>query len=142
MEKVLALLAAVIMILGFSLTGFAFQQNVIGYAYYPNSMLGTVETGHQANVALRSTCPPGEAYTGVSRAYTGVISWVNRDTNDIMVRGQDGNRIFNVSGAHMKGIPEKNQLVTVNYTMKNGDRIASSVASFPKSEGWLYAFNF
>ena len=132
MEKMLAVLAAVFLVVGLSTVGLAGEPNVIGYAYYPDTMLGAVEMG-QGTSMIGQAC-------GIGEAYSGMIAWVGRDNHAIMVRGEDGSKIFDVSGAAMKGLPKADQFVTVNYTMTNGERIAYSVSEVPKKLAWEYIY--
>jgi hypothetical protein len=62
-----------------------------------------------------------------------------------MVNGRDGSKIFDPSKATfklskptMKSLPEADQFVAVNYTVVNGDGIASSVTEVPRQAVSLY----
>jgi len=132
MEKMLAVLAAVFLVVGLSTVGFAGGPNVIGYAYYPDTMLRAVEMNYGTNT-IGNAC-------GIGETYSGMIAWVDRDEDTMMVRGEDGSKIFDVSMATMVGQPKPNQFVTVNYTVTNGERIASSVTDVPKKLAWEYVY--
>ena len=105
--------------LSFSIVGLANGQ----------SMAGSSGTGHQTNLQVISS--PGEVYTGK-------VGWVDPDMQRIMVSGPDGSKIFDVSGATMKGMPEPDHFVSVNYTVSNGHMLASSVVMVPKRVALLY----
>jgi len=121
MEKVLLILAAMLMVLSLSMAGYASDQGTVG----------TMGTGHQARMERLAACGPGEMYTGD-------VVWTDPDIQRIMVNGRDGSKIFDVSGAVMKGEPEAQQLVVVKYTVTNGERIASSVNAVPQRLAALY----
>ena len=114
MEKILVILATVLMMLSFSMVGLAYNQNTVG----------TTGANHQA-------CGPGERYWGD-------VAWAAPDIHEIMVNGPDGSKIFDVSGVAMKSTPEVGRFVIVNYTVTNGDRLASSVNIAPKRVASLY----
>jgi hypothetical protein len=75
---------------------------------------------------------------GPGEIYTGKVGWVDPNTQRIMISGPDGSKIFDVSGATMKDMPEPNRFVTVKYTETNGKRLASSVVTVPKRVALLY----
>ena len=131
MLQPLAILALVLLVVGFSMVGFAREPSVIGYAYHPDLMLATVGTSHEANMDRQAAC-------GIGKAYSGMVSWVDPDQQTMMVSGLDGSKIFDVSKADMKGLPEADHYVTVMYTVTNGDRIASSVTDIPQKLAWMY----
>ena len=112
MKKILMLLAAVFMVFSFSMVGFAHNQNTAGN-----------QTG--------SMCGPGERYFGE-------VSWVYPSTESMMVAGREGGKIFDLSKATMKGFPEANEFVTVDYQVVNGDRIISSVTVVPRKMAGEY----
>jgi hypothetical protein len=114
MKKILMVLAAVFMVFSFSMVGFAHNQNTAGISYQTGSMCGSGER------------------------YFGEVSWVYPSTQSMMVAGRDGNKIFDLSKATMKGFPEANELVTVNYQVVNGDRIVSSVTMIPRKMAGEY----
>ena len=121
MEKVLVVLVVTFIMLGFSAVGLSYDRH----------MAGTAGTSHQAMVGSELKCGPGEIYTGE-------VSWVDPDIHRMMVTGRDGSKIFDLSKTSMKGFPEANEFVTVNYTVVNGDRIASSVVTVSKRVASLY----
>ena len=121
MEKVLVILAAVLMMLSLSMVGFAYHQNTVG----------TTGTSYQTKMGREGTCGPGEMYTGA-------VAWVDPDAQRMMVNGREGSKIFDVSRAVIKGMPETDHFVTVKYTVANGERLASSVNMVPKSVASLY----
>jgi hypothetical protein len=123
MEKILVILAAVFMVFGFSVVGSAHNLNVVGAGY---------QTGRMGS---QLTCGPGEMYVGE-------VAWVYPNTQSIMVSGRDGSKIFDVSKATMKGLPEADQFVTVKYAVVDGDRIASSVTAVPRQVASLYVGDF
>jgi hypothetical protein len=169
MEKVLMLLVAVFMVFGFSMVGFASDQNTAGsssnwkqldrianseYAGIGEATkIGLASGGEQLTgldelsgsesqtpsmrgaramkVDRLATCGPGEMYVGA-------VAWVDPDIHRIMVSGRDGSKIFNVSGATMKAMPEADQLISVTYTVTNGERLASSVTAIPWNVAQLY----
>jgi hypothetical protein len=110
MEKKLIALAAVLIVFGFFMVGYAHSRNVAAIGPQ-TSMTGNI-------------CGPGESYFGE-------VSWTHSGTQRMMVAGRDGNKIFDLSKATMKGAPEANEFVTVNYEVRNGDRIVSSVTVVP-----------
>jgi hypothetical protein len=118
----LVVLAAVFMMFSFSMAGLADVQS---------PSIGS-QTGKTANPLI---CGPGESYAGA-------ITWVHPSTGNIMVNGRDGHKIFDVSKATMEGLPEANHFVTVNYTVVNGDRIASSVTVVPWKMAHRYVGDF
>ena len=142
MKKTLMILAAVFMVLSFSMVGFAYYPNVAGttitpfpyYGYYPN-VAGTTGTSYQAKADRLAMCGPGEMYTGA-------VAWVDPDAQRMMVNGRDGSKIFDVSRAVIKGMPETDHFVTVKYTVANGERFASSVSMVPKSVASLYVWAY
>ncbi len=122
MEKLLMILAVVFMVFGLSMAGFADVRNqAIG------SRMG--------NMGNQLMCGPGERYVGE-------IAWVYPNTESMMVSGRDGNKIFDLSKATLKGLPEANEFVAVNYAVVNGDRIVSSVTSIPWKMAGLYVGEF
>jgi len=169
MEKLTVLLVAVFMMFGFSMVGFASDQNTVGSSSNWKQLDRIANTeyagiGEATKIGLASggeqlsrldelsgsesqtksmvgaagmkmdrlaTCGPGEMYTGD-------VAWVDPDIDRIMVSGRDGSKIFDVSGAVMKGEPEAQQLVVVKYTVTNGERIASSVNAVPQRLAALY----
>jgi len=62
-----------------------------------------------------------------------------------VVKGNYGNKTFDVSKLAMKDIPELRDITTVEYTKTNGTRVASSVMSVPQEEAnnmwWLHEKN-
>ena len=99
------------MMLGLSALGFAYDENTAGV------------TGMDRNTGLRGqACGPGGVYTGQ-------VVWTDPATQRLMVSGNDGSKIFDVSQAGMSSMPQLNQFVTVAYSEVNGYRIASSVGS-------------
>ncbi len=169
MEKLTVLLAAVLMMFGFSMAGFASDQNAVGSSSNWKQLDRIANTeyagiGEATKIGLASggeqlsrldelsgsesqtksmvgaagmkmdrlaTCGPGEMYTGD-------VAWVDPDIDRIMVSGRDGSKIFDVSGATMKGLPEDHQFVVVKYTETNGEKIASSVRVVPRRVASLY----
>lgn len=166
MEKLTVLLVAVFMLLGFSMAGFASHQNTVGssrnwkqldrianaeyagigeatrlgLASGSEQLSGLDElSGSESQTRIMAgmkmdglaTCGPGEMYTGD-------VVWVDPNIHRIMVSGRDGSKIFDVSGATMKGLPEDHKFVIVNYTETNGEKIASSVNMVPKRVASLY----
>jgi len=126
MEKALVVLAAVLMVFGFSMVGFAYDLNTVGASNQVWKMAGEF------------TCGPSELYVGE-------VAWVYPGTERMMVNGPDGSKIFDLSKATfrpfkvpMKDLPEADQFVKVNYTVVNGDRIASSVTEIPRQVASLY----
>ena len=131
MEKLLAVLAAVLLAIGFSTVGLAGEPNLIGYAYYNDTMLKAVEARYETNTDNLGACSIGEVYSGM-------IAWVDRGDHRIMVIGEDGSKIFDVSGAETKGRLRADRFVVVKYTVTNGGRIASSITEVPKKVAWEY----
>lgn len=121
MEKLSVVVAAVLMMLSFSMVGLAYHQNTVG----------TTGTNYQTKMGHEAMCGPGEMYAGA-------VVWVDPDTQRMMVNGRDGSKIFDVSGAVIKGMPETDHFVTVEYTVANGERLASSVNMIPKRVASLY----
>ncbi len=117
MEKLLALAAAVLMMFAFTMVGLANDQNMgaAGGAGADNQVLGT---------------------------YTGEVVSVDRNAHTIAVKGDDGDKTFDVSRAHMEAMPETHSIVTVKYGDMKGDKIASSVIAVSQKEAsnmrWLY----
>lgn len=130
MEKLLTILAALLMVFSFSVVGMAAEPNVVGYAYLPDT-IGTTGTSHQLTMNRQATCGPGEIYTGE-------VAWVDPADSRIMVSGQDGSKIFDVSEAALQSMPEVNNFVDVKYTVMNGERLASSVTAIPERVASLY----
>ena len=129
MEKILVILAAALVMLSFSMVGFAYGEN----------MAGTTGTSHQ-------TMMDRQAAWGPVKEYTGEVVWVEPNIHTIMVRGRNGSKIFNVSGATIEGgMLEAHHFVTVRYTgsggsglyLANGERIASSIIMVPRV-AWGY----
>lgn len=118
MEKLLIILGAVLMMFSLSMVGFAQNQDTVG----------ATGTGHQTEDWLLS--------------YTGEVISVIQGAHSVVVRGDDGEKVFDVSGATIKGIPEVHHFVTVKYTDMDGKRVASSVNTVPKKVAsrmkWLY----
>ena len=135
MEKLLAVLTAVLLAIGFSTVGLAGEPNLIGYAYYHDTMLKAVEARYETNINDLGACSIGEAYSGM-------IAWVDRDDHRIMVIGEDGSKIFDVSGAETKGRLKADQVVIVRYTVSNGEMIASSITEVPKKVAWEYIYGY
>ena len=115
MERLLVILAAVLMMVSFSMVGSASDQN----------MMGTTGANHQMMISSQASCGTGEIYAGE-------VAWVDPDIHRMMVNGRDGSKIFDVSGIGVKGLPEINHFVTVKYTVTNGDRLVSSVNAIPR----------
>jgi len=133
MEKMLAVLAAVLLAIGASTVGLAAEPNMIGYAYCPDTTLKAVEARHETNINDLGACSMGEAYSGM-------IAWVDRNLHRVMVIGEDGSKIFDVSGAETKGRLKADQFVVVKYTVTNGEMIASSITEVPKKVAWEYVY--
>lgn len=130
MEKLLVILAMVLVAFGFMVFGPAHNLNAVATSYHPEKM------------DSQMMCGPGELYTGE-------IAWVYPDTGRMMVNGPDGSKIFDLSKATfkpfkapMKVLPEANQFVTVNYRVVDGDRIASSVTEISRRTASLYVGEF
>jgi len=173
MEKLTVLLVAVFMMFGFSMVGFASDQNTVGspsnwkqldrianteYAGIGEATkIGLASGGEQLSrldelsgsesqtrsmvgatgmkMDRLATCGPGETYTGA-------VAWVDPDAQRMMVNGREGSKIFDVSRAVIKGMPETDHFVTVKYTVANGEKIASSVSMIPKSVASLYVWAY
>ncbi len=118
MRKTLMVVAVAFTVLGLSMVGFAALQH---------PALGS-RTGNGGSTL---TCGPGETYAGE-------IAWLYPSTQNRMVAGPDGSKIFDLSQARLQGFPEANEFVTVNYTVVNGDRVASSVTAIPWQVARLY----
>ena len=97
MEKVLVVLMAVLMMLGFSMVGFASDQNTAGT--------------HKEAVMT----------------YRGEVTTFDQTAHTIVVKGKEGEKTFDVSQATMKGQIEPEHYVAVKYTETNGKMVASSV---------------
>ena len=119
MEKSLIVLTAMLMVLSFSVVGFADNQD----------SLGTM--GPDQAKMDQKICGPGEIYTGE-------VVWVHPSIHRIMVSGVDGSEIFDVSGATVQGTPETDRLVTVKYSETNGEKLASSVEVIPQRLAFVY----
>ena len=148
MEKLLMLLVAVFMMFGFSMVGFASDQNAAGsssnwkqfdriantdYAGIGEATkIGLASGGEQLSGA---TCGPGEIYAGE-------VAWVDPDIHRMMVSGRDGSKIFDLSGIAVESLPEINHFVTVEYTVTNGDRLVSAVRAIPKDFTALYVGDY
>jgi len=135
MEKVVAVLAVVLLGLGLSTVALAGEPYLIGYAYYPDTMLRAVETGYDTNISNLGAC-------GVGEAYSGMIAWVDPDVHRMMVIGEDGSKIFDVSGVVTEGQPRADQFVTVKYIVTDGEMIASSITEVPKNVVWEYIYGY
>ncbi len=120
MEKVLALLAAVLMMFGFATVGLTADQNTTTGTTSHETTTTTHETmtgttGHEAGMEHQLM------------SYSGVISSVDQNGQMIVVKGKDGDKTFDVSKAMMKGIPETHHAVVVKYMSSNGKLVASSI---------------
>ncbi len=131
MEKLLVVLAAMLMLVGLSTAGFASGQNVIGYAYLSDTSAYLAAADRGGTAPNQGMCGPGEMYTGA-------IAWVDPDVHKMMVSGQDGDKIFDVSGAVMNVTPEDGRWVSVNYTDSDGQKVASAVNMVPVRVAFLY----
>jgi hypothetical protein len=123
MERPLLVILAVVAVTGLLTIGFAHSRN----------MMGTTESSYQTGQIMdhQSLCSTGALYFGE-------VVWADQSTHRMMISGFDGNKIFDVSEAAMKGLPRVNHFARVEYTLVNGERIASSVASVPANEAYLY----
>ncbi len=114
MEKVLALLAAVLMTFAFSTIGFAQGYDTMGT---PQGEPWPEKSHHATNEPLMK--------------YSGQVLSYDASRNRLLVNGVDGEKSFDVSQAAINGSRalEPNHHVTVTYRDTNNGRIASSVAS-------------
>jgi hypothetical protein len=122
MEKLLVILAAMLMVLSFSMVGFA-KEATVGACNQAEQNMGQPTLG----------------------SYTGEVISIDRNAHMIVVKGDYGNRTFDLSKLAMRDIPGLRDIVTVEYTNTNGDRVASSVMSVPQEEAknmwWLHENN-
>ena len=112
MEKPLVIAAAVLMMLGFSMLGFAQNREDVG----------TPGAGYSTE----------EGTNNWLSSYTGEIALIDQNSHRLVVKGDEGERVFDVSRATMTGVPETHQFVTVKYTNENEKRVASSVTTVPQ----------
>ena len=123
MEKLLVILAAIVMVLGFSIAGFAKEATTGAFNWTEQNIGRPMLLG----------------------SYTGEVISIDQNAQSIVVKGNDGIRTFDVSKLAMKDIPELRDIATVEYTKTNGKRIASSVMSVPQEEAnnmwWLHEKN-
>ncbi len=127
MEKVLAFLAAVLMMFTFATIGFAQG----GY-----DTMGTPqgepwpEKSHPSHTQLMT--------------YSGQAAFFDRDANRLAVNGSEGRKTFDISRAAINGPVHPDEEVTVQYRPTNNGMVASSVtAAYPRtssSEGG-YGYN-
>jgi phage baseplate assembly protein gpV len=108
MEKLLALIAAVLVMFAFSAVGFAQAQN---------SAAGTQQ----------GQTMPEKSMDRKVMTYMGEVTTVDQTAHTIVVKGKEGEKTFDVSKAMMKGKVEPNHYVTVKYTEADGKMVASSV---------------
>jgi hypothetical protein len=123
MEKLLAILAAVLAMFSFSLVGFAKEATMGAFNWTEQNIGRPILLG----------------------SYTGEVIAIDRNAQSIVVKGNYGNKTFDVSKLAMKDIPELRDITTVEYTKMNGKRVASSVMSVPQEEAnniwWLHEKN-
>ena len=123
MEKLLVILAAVLMMFSFSIIGFAKEATTGAFNWTEQNVGRPILLG----------------------SYTGEVIAIDQNAQSIVVKGNYGNRTFDVSKLAMKDIPELRDITTVEYTKMNGKRVASSVMSVPQEEAnnmwWLHEKN-
>jgi hypothetical protein len=134
MQKLLVVLAAVVMMVSFSVVGNASTQNMVGTMGASHGAMMGAE--HQTMVSGRTRGGPGEVDAGE-------VAWVDPEIHTMMVNGRDGSKIFDVSGIAVKSLPGIDHFVTVKYTVTNGDRLVSSVNTVsPRVFTALYVGDF
>jgi hypothetical protein len=123
MEKLLVILAAMVMVLGFSMLGFAEEATTGAFNWTEQNIGRPILLG----------------------SYTGEVIAIDENARSIVVKGNYGDRTFDVSKLAMKDIPELRDITTVEYTKMSGKRVASSVMSVPQQEAnnmwWLHEKN-
>ena len=108
--KLLVILAAVLMMLSFSMAGFAQTQNTTG-----------TQMGTQTQVM------PEKKTEQKVTSYRGEVASIDETTHMLVVKGKEGDKTFDVSQATVKGKIEPDHYVSVKYTETNGKMVASSV---------------
>jgi hypothetical protein len=102
MKSLIVIMAMLVIALGFSTVGFGNSDQQAG------------QTGYVCGVT--------------EHTYTGQITSMSKTGNRIVVNGTEGDKSFVVSKAAPNGGLQANERVTVNYTEKNGQLVASSVS--------------
>ncbi len=122
MEKLFVILAAMLMVVGFSMAGFA-KEATVGACNQIERNMGQPTLG----------------------SYTGEVISIDRNAHTVVVKGDYGNRTFDLSKLAMRDIPALRDIATVEYAKTNGERVASSVMSVPQKEArnmwWLHEKN-
>jgi len=108
MEKLLVILVAILMMLGFSMVGFASDQGTMGSQEQsmPEKKMDHKEMG---------------------MTYRGEVASIDETAHTLVVKGKEGEKTFDVSQATMKGKVEPEHWVMVKYTDVNGKLVASFV---------------
>ncbi len=111
MKSLFTLFVAVLIVLGFSMAGFANMQNSAA--------------GSQAG---EKKMEPME-----KAIFTGKVVSVKSVDKTIVVKGKEGEKTFDVSQVTMSGTVKPGDPVYVTYTEKEGKMVASSVSSGAKT---------
>ncbi len=150
MKSLFTFLAATLIVLSFSVLGFA--QNMTapagpvgnqtygangGQVYASNE--ARTGSGQRPALATENKMEPGENVM----IYTGKVASIDRTNHTMVVKGDEGDKTFDVSGAATEWIQPGND-VNVTYHQENGKMMASYVDSGAKTsslEGPPYGYD-
>ena len=111
MKSLFTLLVAILMVLGFSLAGFA-----------ENAMTGG--SGTSQTTATEKKMEPMEK----TMAYSGTVVSINTADHTLIIKGKEGEKTFDVSKVTTLDTVKPGHTVQVVYAEKGGKMVASSVS--------------
>ena len=113
MKSLLTFVVAALMVLSFSLAGFA-----------ESAMTGGQGSAQGQTAVTEKKMEPVESGLTV----TGKVVSINKKHHTMLVKGQEEQWLIKVPDAATLGTVKKGEMVQVTYTKKNGRMIASSVS--------------
>jgi hypothetical protein len=136
MKSLFTFLVAALMVMSFSMAGFAQAQNSVSGSQQPAAEK-KMESAQGKNVTSGSEKAPmaGKKSESLEKAMTfnGKVVSVNEQDKTLVVKSKKGEKTFDVSNVTMGSEIKAGHSVHVTYTEKDGKMIASAVTGVAKT---------